>query len=359
MPTSLPLPISLIGLSTAVPEHEINQQVAADGAHSLFAHRIRDYDRLASVFASTGIDRRFSVRPLEWFSQAHGWHERTTAYLEGACALYKRVVAQVLASAQLRAADIDAVVTISSTGIATPSLESRVLPQMGFRPDLQRVPVFGLGCAGGVSGLALASRLAAAQPNSLVLLVSVELCTLSFRLDRATKADVIATALFGDGAAAAIVTSREDRPVIATIIGGTEHLWPATLDIMGWATDDIGFGVVLSRSLPSFIAKNYRAVFASAQSRLAMSDHQLGRAICHPGGTKVIEAIESMLDLAPGSLDYERGVMREYGNMSAPTVFFVLERVLAADALPQRAMLAALGPGFTASFVRLDSANGR
>ncbi len=357
MSRSLPLPISLIGLSTAVPEHEIDQQVVAEGARSLFAHRMRDYDRLASVFASTGIDRRFSVRPVEWFADAHGWQERTEAYLEGACALYERVVRAVLDSARLRAADIDAVVTISSTGIATPSLESRVLPSMGFRADLQRIPVFGLGCAGGVSGLALASRLAAADPKAIVLLVSVELCTLSFRLDRATKADVIATALFGDGAAAAILTSRKDRPAIATIVGGTEHLWPSTLDIMGWATDDIGFGVVLSRSLPSFIAKNYRAVFNSAQLRLGMHDHQLGRVVCHPGGTKVIEAMESLLDVAPGSLDHERAVMRQYGNMSAPTVFFVLERVLE-DGLPQRAMLSALGPGFTASFVRLDAADG-
>ena len=350
-------PISLVGLSTAVPEYEIDQQVAAQGARSLFEHRMRDYDRLAGVFASTGIERRFSVRPVEWFTQAHGWQERTTAYLEGACALYERVVRQVLDSSRLSAGDIDAVVTISSTGIATPSLESRVLPSMGFRSDLQRVPVFGLGCAGGVSGLAIASRLAAAQPNSLILMVSVELCTLSFRLDRATKADVIATALFGDGAAAAILSSRNDRPSIATIVGGTEHLWPATLDIMGWATDDIGFGVMLSRSLPSFIAKNYRAVFDSAKSRLNIQDGQLDRAICHPGGTKVIDAIEGILGVAPGSLNHERAVMREYGNMSAPTVFFVLERVLE-QGLPQRSMLAALGPGFTASFVRLDSPSG-
>ncbi|MDQ6826217.1 MAG: type III polyketide synthase [Candidatus Eremiobacteraeota bacterium] len=347
------MPTFLIGLATAVPEHEIDQQVVAAGARALFAHRMHDYDRVARVFTSTGIERRYSVRPLEWFLEPHGWPDRTAAYLDGACSLYERVAKTALESAKLRPADIDAVVTISSTGIATPSLETRVLPGMGFRPETQRIPVFGLGCAGGVSGLALASRLAAGKPDSTVLLVSVELCTLSFRLDRPTKADVIATSLFGDGAAAAILTSRNDRPSMSSITGAAEHLWPSTLDIMGWATDDIGFGVVLSRSLPSFIAKNYREVFNAARSQMGMNDGLPGRVVCHPGGTKVIDAIELMLELAPGSLNHERAVMREYGNMSAPTVFFVLERVLA-EGLPQHAMLAALGPGFTASFVRLE-----
>ena len=318
---------------------------------------MRDYERLAGVFDSTGIEARYSVCPVEWFESPHGWSERNAAYLAGAATLYERVVMRALANATLVPRDIDAVITVSSTGIATPSLEARVLPALGFRPDITRVPVFGLGCAGGVSGLALARRLALAEPGARVLVVALELCTLSFRLDRATKADIIATSLFGDGAAAAIVTTRDDRPALATLRDAVEHQWPKTLDIMGWSADDIALGVILSRSLPAFIAKNYRPIFERVFERFDCSARPLGRVIAHPGGTRVLDAIESMLALPSGGLDHERSVMRDYGNMSSPTVLFVLERAIAAG-LPQHAMLAALGPGFTASFVALDGPHG-
>jgi len=345
----------LIALATAVPDHAIEQSDARAQSRALFGDRIRDYERLARVFDTTGIERRYSVRPMPWFLQAHGWPDRTEAYVEGASLLFERAAGKALAAAGLTAADIDAVVTVSSTGVATPSLDARLLPRMGFRPDVERTPVFGLGCAGGVTGLAIASRLASARPGTTVLLVAVELCTLAFRLDRATKADIIATSLFGDGAAAAIVSSDDELGAIATFSGATEHLWPETLDIMGWAVDDLGLGVLLSRSLPAFVEKRYRTSFAEAAARLQIQPAEIDRVVCHPGGTKVLAAIEAALALEAGSLDIERGVMRDFGNMSAPTVLFVLERAIAAG-LPARSMLAALGPGFTASFVSLTRA---
>ncbi len=345
----------LISIATAVPEHLIDQEAAKQQAKVLFGSRIRDFDRLARVFESTGIERRYSVRPVPWFSEDHGWPDRTEAYLQGASELFERVTLAALDAAHLPASAIDAVVTVSSTGVTTPSLEARILPRMGFRSDVERTPVFGLGCAGGVTGLAIASRLASARPGTTVLLVAVELCTLAFRLDRATKADIIATSLFGDGAAAAIVSSDDDIEAIANFSGATEHLWPDTLDIMGWGVDDVGLGVLLSRSLPNFVEKRYRASFAEATERLEIDRTTIERVVCHPGGTKVLEAIEAALSLETGTLDIERGVMRDYGNMSSPTVLFVLERAIAVG-LPPQAMLAALGPGFTASFVALSQA---
>jgi alkylresorcinol/alkylpyrone synthase len=346
----------LLALATAVPPHELDQHLVAERARTLFGSRIKNYDRLARVFASTGIERRYSVCPIDWFEQHRGWPERTAAYLEGACALYERVMRKALDVAGLAPTEIDTVVTISSTGIATPSLEARVLPALGFRADTQRVPIFGLGCAGGVSGLAIASRLAAARPKTTVLMVALELCTLSFRLDRATKAEIIATSLFGDGAAAAIVTSDPARPTIANFRAATEHLWPKSLDIMGWSADDAGLGVVLSRSLPTFIAQNYRAVFEAAMERMGIAAASIDRVVCHPGGTKVLEAIENALAMPSGALDHERAVMRDFGNMSSPTVFFVLERALRGG-MPPSLVLSALGPGFTASYVALERAD--
>jgi alkylresorcinol/alkylpyrone synthase len=344
--------VRLVSLATAVPENIIDQRLVQEHARALFGHRMRDYERLGDVFTSTGIERRYSVRPVSWFLESHGWKDRTDAYLDGATALFQQAAQRALARAGVPPAAVDAVVTVSSTGVATPSVEARVLPHMGFRPDVARVPVVGLGCAGGVTGLSIASRLASARPGTTVLLVAVELCTLAFRLDRATKVNVIATSLFGDGAAAAIVSSDTALPAIATFTGATEHLWPQTLDIMGWATDDIGLGVLLSRSLPAFVERRYRTSFDAAIARLEIERDRIGRVVCHPGGTRVLEAIEGALELPKTALDHERSVMRDFGNMSSPTVLFVLERALAE--LKANTLLAALGPGFTASYVALE-----
>ena len=144
--------------------------------------------------------------------------------------------------------------TVSSTGIATPSLEARVAGRIGFRPDVERVPVFGLGCAGGVSGISIGARLAQARPGSLVLVVAVELCTLAFRLDKLTKENIVATALFGDGAAACLLRSGEAG--IAAVEMSGQHTWPDTLDIMGWDVDTEGFGVIFDRAIPPFAQAN-------------------------------------------------------------------------------------------------------
>jgi alkylresorcinol/alkylpyrone synthase len=339
-----------------LPGNVIEQKTAAEMARAFFGHRIARYDVLARVFASTGIERRYSAVPLSWFEEPHGWPERTAAYIDGASALFEDVTRKALAAAGLEASQIDAVVTVSSTGIATPSLEARVLPKLGFRSDVRRTPVFGLGCAGGVSGFAHASRVAASEPGTNVLLVTLELCTLAFRMDRATKPDIVSAALFGDGAAAAILRCG-DGPSIGHVGGATEHLWANTIDIMGWSTDPAGLGVILSRSLPDFVARNYRAEYDRALERLGISGSDIDQVLCHPGGTKVLEAIESALDAPLGSLSIERSVMRDFGNMSSPTVLFVLERALA-QGFTGTAMLAALGPGFTASFATLHVGNG-
>jgi alkylresorcinol/alkylpyrone synthase len=179
------------------------------GRAPCFGTRYSDFKRLARVFESSGIRRRYAVRPLEWYLEPLGWPERNAAYLEGACQLFVDAATKALRDAGITAAEVDTVVTISSTGIATPSLDARVASRIGFRADVERVPVFGLGCAGGVSGFSIASRLAQSRPGTFVLLVAVELCTVAFRLDELTKANIVATALFGDGAAACVLRAGE------------------------------------------------------------------------------------------------------------------------------------------------------
>ena len=348
-----PLPVTLLALATAEPPHVLEQFAVAEFARRVYAKPFARYPKLADVFVNAGIERRFSVRPLEWFDAPHDWTERTKAYLDGASALFVQAAQAALDRAGLRACDIDVIVTVSSTGIATPSLEARVGAQLGFKSSAARVPVFGLGCAGGVSGLSIGARLARAVPGENVLVVVVELCTLAFRSDRSAKADVISSALFGDGAAA-VVLRAENVDAALQIGAAAEHTWPNTLDIMGWTVDPVGFGVILSRSLPRFVEERLAAParrFVNAAKLIAP------QFICHPGGAKVLDAIESALELQKGTLRDEREVLRGHGNMSAPSVLFVLERALKRG-LRGSAVLSALGPGFTASFLALEAANG-
>lgn len=346
-------PVKLVALATAVPPHIIEQRDAAAAAHHCFGARYGDFARLARVFESSGIRRRYAVRPLEWYLQPLGWPERSAAYLDGACQLFVDAAAKALDVAGIGAAEVDTIVTVSSTGIATPSLEARVADRIGFRTNIERVPLFGLGCAGGVSGFSIASRLAQSRPGSIVLLVAVELCTLAFRLDELTKANVVATALFGDGAAACVLRAGETG--IAAVETSGQHLWPDTLDIMGWNVHAQGFGVIFDRAIPPFAEAHIAPAIAGILGRAGLQLADIDRFACHPGGAKVITALERALSLEQGALDHERTILANYGNMSAPTALFVLERVIQAG-LPARTLLTAMGPGFTASCVSLKSA---
>jgi alkylresorcinol/alkylpyrone synthase len=282
----------------------------------------------------------------------HGWHDRNAVYLEAAEKLFIDAATAAIGKAGLMPDQIDGVVIVSTTGIATPSLDARAFTKVGFRPDVRRVPVFGLGCAGGVNGLALTSRLALADPGSLWLFVTVETCSISIRLDSDDPAAVVATALFGDGAAAAVVSSGLHS--LARITGSAKKLWPDTLRIMGWDVDDPGLSVVFDRAIPPFIEENLAEAVNEMCAKLGIARDEVDRFCCHPGGVKVIDAIETALHLNQGELNLEREVLRDYGNMSAPTVLFVLERLLDRG-LPNKVMMTAFGPGFTCAGMLLEA----
>src|SRR6266481_6214924 len=348
MPTA-----ALVSLATSVPPHIFLQKDVLAATWDSLRDRLPEFERYASIFSNTGIIKRHAVKPFDWYLEPRGWPERTEAFLEGAEALFVDVAQKALATAHLAGSDIDTVVTVCSTGIATPSLEARVARVMGFRSDITRVPVFGLGCAGGVSGLSIASRLAQARPGTNVLLVALELCTLAVRHDELTKANVVAASLFGDGAAAAILRAGDGGATRIEAAG--EKQWPDTLDVMGWSVDPEGFGVIFQRTIPDFVRDNLGPAVAEILARMELSIDDIDRFVCHPGGTKVIVALERALALDQGALDHEREVIADYGNMSAPTVLFVLER-LRTQGLPKRSLLTSLGPGFTASCVALRHA---
>ena len=336
--------VGLLSLATALPPYSVTQDDAKSIARRLFGGRKALFDRLAPVFDNAAIDSRRIVAPLAWYGGDHGWAGRNALYLEAADALFIEASAKAIAAAGLKPSDIDGVVSVSTTGIATPSLEARNGPALGLRDDIRRVPLFGLGCAGGVSGLATAARLAAAEPGTRWLFTCVETCSIAIRLDSDDPAAIVAVALFGDGAASAVVEAGTQG--IATINGGRERMWPDTLGIMGWRVEDPGFAVVFDRAIPPFVEAELAGAIDGILADLGLARADIDRFCCHPGGVKVIDAIETALGLDAGTLDQERDVLRDCGNMSAPTVMFVLERLIARG-LPHRVMMTAFGPGFT------------
>jgi alkylresorcinol/alkylpyrone synthase len=315
--------------------------------------RSREIVRLLPMFGNTGIERRYSCVPMEWYEAEHGWPERNEVYLTSALDLLEKATSEVLLRAGRQADEIDAIVVVSTTGIATPSLDALLMNRMHLRPTVRRLPIFGLGCAGGVIGLERAATMASATPKSLVLFLVVELCALCFRRDDFSKSNIVATALFGDGAAATLLSSEGDGP---RVVAGGEFTWPESLDVMGWEVTAEGLKAIFSRDIPELVTTRLHEITAAFLAEQGLTLRDIDRFVCHPGGAKVLDALEHAFEVGPERLLEAREVLRYYGNMSAATVMFVLERTLASPDPWNRALLSALGPGFTAGFTLLQRA---
>lgn len=341
----------LVSLATAVPSNILRQADVASGASGLFKAAFSDWSRLAPVYANAEIDERHSCVPIDWYLEPHGFGERNRLFLQHAVDLLEEAALKALEKAGLSTADIDGVVAVTSSGIATPSLDALIIERLGLRRDTIRLPIFGLGCAGGVLGLARAAQMVRAEPGKRFLYLVVELCGLTFRHADRTKSNVIATALFGDGAAAAVVSAIDDGPVLR---GSAEHTWPGSLDIMGWDVRDDGLAVVFSRDIPTWARKYVREPAEAFLATFGMTLADIDSFVAHPGGAKVIDGLEEAFRQPKGALTHSRETLRRHGNMSAATVMFVLESALS-EAVARKHFLSALGPGFTAGFLLLEA----
>ncbi len=342
----------VLAVATAVPPYELGQTEVTRRIELALGPHSREIVRLLPMFGNTGIDRRYSCVPIEWYEGLHEWPERNRVYLDSAVDLLESATHRVLERAGRRAGEIDAIVAVSTTGIATPSLDALLMQRMPLQRTVRRLPIFGLGCAGGAIGLSRAATLASSEPGSLVLFLVVELCALCFRRDDFSKSNIVATALFGDGAAAALISSSGEGP---RIVGGGEYTWPDSLDVMGWDVTRDGFKAIFSRDIPELVTTKLHDVTVAFLADYGLKLDEIDSFICHPGGAKVLDALEIAFEFEPGSLGAARDVLREYGNMSAATVMFVLERAIG-DSVPwRRGLVSALGPGFTAGFTLLEN----
>src|SRR5579864_4928292 len=285
-----PLP-RLASIATALPPHRLDQSNVVARVEQLFG-RAPDFERLIPAYANSGIECRYSVVPFEWFDEPHGWAERNRAYLAGALDLIEAAAGRALDRAGVGLEDVGGIVVVSTTGIATPSLDALLMERLQLPPTATRLPIFGLGCAGGAMGLARAAMLAAAMPEKAVLVVVVELCTLQFRRDDFARSNIVASALFGDGAAAAVLRCSDAAG--PAILATGEHTWPRSLDIMGWDVAEDGLKAIFSRDIPRLVTAELGPVLRDFLTRHKLSLGVIDRFVCHPGGPKVIDAYESV-----------------------------------------------------------------
>lgn len=335
----------ITGVQTVLPDHRYEQAEITEAFAQLTE---ADRDLLERFHAAAGVEGRNLVLRLEDYAKLDSFGRANDAYAEAALDLAERAVRGALEKAGLAPQRVDHLLFCSSTGVATPSLDARLVQRAGLRDDVKRVPVFGLGCAAGAAGLARLNDYLRGWPEHVALLVCVELCSLTVQRHDSSLANLVAGALFGDGAAAVVATGRGPGPeVVAT----RSKLYPGTEHLMGWEIGEHGFRVVLDPGLTGFVADVLGADVRRFLADNGLTIDQVGTWICHPGGPKVIEKLVEGLGLPGEAVAVTRRSLREHGHLSSVSVLHVLQQTRSRPGQP--GVMLAIGPGLSAELLLL------
>ncbi|WP_028987983.1 type III polyketide synthase [Thermicanus aegyptius] len=341
----------ILSVGTATPPYRFAQEQVKELAKELF-RSFPNLERYLPVFDHTEIKERYFSMPSSWFFENHSFSERNRLYLEKAVSLGKEAIQRALQKANLGTDQIRHFLFISSTGIATPTVDAYIIQDLGMDRHVMRTPIWGLGCAGGVVGLARAFELAKAYPKDRILLLALELVGLTFIPEDLTKSNLIAASLFGEGAAAVLIQG-EDLPlpdqgrVYPHFHSAYGTLFPDSYEVMGWDLDENGLKVRFSRDIPAFIRKHLRNAVEEYLGKENLALSGISHYLLHPGGKKVLDAYVESFGLPPGKVEYSREILRHYGNLSSASVLFVLEKIYPQGQEGEWGMMAALGPGFS------------
>ncbi len=318
----------------------------------------RTVERLLSVFDHAGVTTRHFVHPPEWYTQTRSFEERNGEYLAHGLDLATRAGEDCLANAGVPPDQVDHIFFVTTTGLATPSLDARLTVRLGLPADVRRWPLFGLGCAGGAGALIRASDALSAAPRQRALIVSLELCSLVFSPGARTPTDVVGAALFGDGAAAVLMRGDElaDGDTGPRIVASRSHLFKDAPDLMGWNFTSDGMRLVLAGTVPTFVAENMPTQVERFLVEHGVARSELTHYLLHPGGPKVMAAYRSALGVTDDQLWIARETMDHYGNLSSAAVLFMLHRLQTSGrAQPgEGGLLVALGPGFATEMLVLS-----
>jgi alkylresorcinol/alkylpyrone synthase len=346
----------LLATTTAYPEHLARQNEVAKLMARLLG-RTADQKSLQAVYRHASVIERRLMRPLSWYEQPHELAERNRIYLEEGVSLLVEACENGLDIAACPRSRIDHIITVSSSGLAAPSIDARLIELLGLRHDISRVPVWGLGCAGGVMGLAMALDHHRAYPNHNILLAALETCSLTFQLEDTSNKNLIGSALFGDGAGAVLLSGNPGTMAPPRLVDHTTTLFPGTERIMGWEIVASGFQLVLSPDLPSLVQHQVRPLVERFLARHDLAIADVRHWLLHPGGPKVLDAVTDALELTTDSVNLTRKVLAEKGNISSVSILAVLEKWLSVRAcqVPGVGLMIAFGPGFSCAMVLFET----
>jgi alkylresorcinol/alkylpyrone synthase len=346
----------LISIATADPPTRVGQEEVREFAHEIFSRRGNDLDRLLNVFGNTSVESRHFTEDKSWYGQDHGFAERNHLYIERTVEMCALCAKKCLTTAGLTPKDVEHVIFISSTGLSTPSIDAILFNILGFNNHIKRTPVWGIGCAGGAVGLSRALDYTKAERAHSVLVIATELCGLTFQKDDYSKSNIVGTSLFADGAAAALVVG-DEHPLCnqkgISLLNSLSTIYPNSLDVMGWEVKDSGLKVIFSRDIPTIVCQNVKQNIEELLGNNNLKLHDIKHYAVHPGGQKVMDAYQKALGLANDELRFSRKVLREHGNMSSPTVLYVLKEFMESGEYNsgEYGLVSALGPGFSSELV--------
>ena len=309
---------------------------------------------LERLHRNVGVEFRHLALPVPRYIEISGFREANDAYVAAALDLAAEAADAALAEAGAAPAEVDMILLVSTTGVAAPSLDARLVERLGLRHDVKRLPVFGLGCAGGVAGIARVHDLLRGWPGQTALLLSVELCSLTLQRDDLSVANFVGSALFGDGAAAVVARGAARESAGPAVVATRSRFYPGTGHVMGWQVSEKGFQVMLDPGIPDLVRTHLAGDVDDFLAEHGLTAKDITAWVCHPGGPKVLEAITETLDLPPDALDVTWRSLARNGNLSSASVLHVLRDTLARRPEPGTpGLLLALGPGFAAELVLL------
>jgi alkylresorcinol/alkylpyrone synthase len=339
---------SIEAVGSALPANYLGQEVLTAALAELWREAGLGAQRCEKIQKALGIEGRYLSLPLEEYRKLNTFTARNDAWLRIAPELAEAAVRQALKRAELDAAEVDHLLFVTVTGVATPSVDARLVNRLGMRRDVRRTPIFGLGCAAGAGALGRATDYLLAYPRAHVVIVAVELCSLTLQHQDLSTANMIASGLFGDGAAAIVMSGAALGGGGPQVVASRSLLYRDTERVLGWDLVETGFKIVLSAQLPRLIRNSLRDEADSFLGEHGLGISDIGRWIVHPGGPKVLDAVEEALGLEPAALSNSRGLLQRTGNLSSASIMFLLEDVIYGGerAWPEWWMVLAMGPGF-------------
>jgi alkylresorcinol/alkylpyrone synthase len=345
---------TIAATATVVPPYVVTREEVKAYLNHVYPLEPSRLEAMMAIVDNSQVKRRYCIHPVDYIIQPRPLSQISREYQEHAVRLGRQAACESMTRAGIRPADIDLIITVSCTGVMIPSLDAYLINDLGFRSDVRRLPITELGCAAGAAALSRAREYIRAFPDASVLVLAVELPSLTFQRENFSQANLISSVLFGDGAAAAVVTGRPAHG--PRILDTQSYLFPQSLDAMGFDLKESGFHIVLSKDVPQMIREKIKELVTSFLSRHSLSSEKISRFLLHPGGQKLLLYMEEELGLSRPDTQFSWDVLSEYGNLSSASVLFVLHEHLTKKNgnTGDYGLLAAFGPGFSAEMVLLQ-----